>query len=106
MAADYSVATERYETKPGLKRGSSSARGVVVQAQESVPQHHRWHKTDKRQLRNDFHLTAWDKTLVPHPTPRYTIAHKGKVSEAGEVAEYRGQRMRGDRQQKKKKTEY
>lgn len=54
---------------------------------------------DKRQLRNDFHLTAWDKALVAHPpppspptpphhhhgTPAFLHSrcyHKGKVSEA------------------------
>ncbi|TNN48060.1 hypothetical protein EYF80_041727 [Liparis tanakae] len=77
MAADYSVARERYETKPGLRPGSSSAWGVVVPARESIPSHNRWHKKDKRQLRTDFHLTAWDKTLVPHAHPSlHSIHHR------------------------------
>lgn len=62
MTADYTVARERYETKPGLRQGSSSAQELVVQAWESIPWHNRWHDKDKRQLRNDFHLAAWDKT--------------------------------------------
>lgn len=59
----------------GLGKGVPLLRGVVAQAQESIPWHNRWHKKDKRQLRNYFHLTAWDKALIPPPHPLLHSLH-------------------------------